>query len=179
MAPPTDPGGVQRIKGGGRGITSAVAADVAVRWSELTYLPPGSIPSRCWSDPFGRIRSFGSAGSAPLRTEPSAPPLPVPTDYHSTNKWKLFWVFLCAEFHKGTTVRLGRANGNVGRRTASLWLWLRGREEETRTRLSQMESKMDAERCCSLGERAGAADEPRLQEGLGMFQFTPGTHLDI
>lgn len=74
--------------------------------------------------------------------------------------------FFFVKFQKGTTVRLGRANGNVGRRSAWLRLWLRGREQETRTLLSQMESKMDAERCCSLGKplNAGAADDLRLQE---------------
>lgn len=65
-----------------------------------------------------------------------APPGPVFHDLTSMNKWK------SVKFHSRTTVRLGRASGNVGRKTASLWLWLQGCEEETGTLLSQMDSKM-------------------------------------
>lgn len=81
----------------------------------------------------------------------------------------VFLFVFFVKFHKGTTVQLGRADGNVGRTTAWLWVWLRGREEETRTRLSQMESKMDPECCCSLGKLWAASDLRLQQEDAASF----------
>lgn len=93
-----------------------------------------------------------SGDSAPYDQDWTFRGLSVPGfhDYHSLNKWKSL-------SHSTTEPRSGRADRmemwvEWAAKTTSLWLWLQGNEEETRTALSQIELNMEASaQRCQIG----------------------------
>lgn len=93
-----------------------------------------------------------SGDSAPYDQDWTLRGLSVPGfhDYHSLNKWKSL-------SHSTTEPRPGRADRmemwvEWAAKTTSLWLWLQGNEEETRTALSQIELNMEASaQRCQIG----------------------------
>lgn len=110
---------------------------------------------------------FGSADSAPVRMEPVMllrcpffPTITAPTNGNC----------LFCQIPQGNHSPAGQSRWKCGQMWASLWLWLRGPEQETRTLCSQMECKMDAEWCRSLGRSS------RWPEAAASFHRILGMH---